>query len=155
MSKMTPEELLENHYYAVLATASPEAVPWVTPIFFAYDKDWNLHWISSRSSHHSKLLSENPKACVVIYQTPGVSQETSALYISGTVSICTGAVLEEAAHLYFERAGLGVSGKAEDYSGDSPCRLYRLVPDKAHTLQEPEWEENLLLDKRNPVSLPE
>ncbi len=154
-TKLTAEELLENHHYCVIATASAEAVPWVTPIFYAYDSDWNLFWISSRTSSHSKLLEQNPHACAVIYQPPSVSQETSALYLSGQVSICRGTVLEEGMHVYFERAGLGVSGKAEDYAGDSPCRLYQLAPEQAFSLQEPEWEENLLLDKRVSIALPE
>ena len=154
-TKLTPKELLEEHHYCVISMATKDASPWLTPVFYAYDAAWNLYWISSKNSYHSRIFLENSKACAVIYRPPSVAQEVSALYLTGQVIICQDEVLKQAMPIYFERAGLGVSGKADDYCGDNPCRLYRLKPEQAFSLMEPEWDENLLLDKRGIVELPE
>ncbi|WP_461534908.1 pyridoxamine 5'-phosphate oxidase family protein [Spongorhabdus nitratireducens] len=153
-TRLSPAELLETNHYCVLATANSEGEPWNTPLFYAFDHNWQLYWISSTDCHHSRLLAENPKASAVIYEPPGVSHETSALYLSGTAAICEGAEIEQALEFYLQRTGLGISRNADDYQGDSPCRFWKLSPEKAWTLQEPEWQDNLLLDRRTAVDIP-
>ena len=153
-TRQTPAELLEQNHYCVLSTSDQQGNPWSTPLFYTYDDRWQLYWISALNSHHSRLLAENPKAATVIYQPPGVAQETSALFLSGSVAVCSGDGVELALKLYAKRTGLGVSGRPEDYMGESLCRIFCLETKQAFTLQEPEWEDNLLLDKRVEVTIP-
>ncbi|WP_281646855.1 pyridoxamine 5'-phosphate oxidase family protein [Parendozoicomonas sp. Alg238-R29] len=153
-TKLTPEELLKSNHYCVFSTANSRAEPWSTPLFYAFDEHWRLFWISASSGRHSQNLAENPKASAVIYEPPGVSHEVSALYLSGMVSICQGEQLSYALGIYMKRTELGVSGRVEDYQENSPCRIFCLDTDEAFTLHEPEWEDNLLLDKRVAVEIP-
>ncbi len=153
-TRLTPAELLEQNHYCVLSTCDKQGNPWSTPLFYTYDESWQLYWISALSSHHSRLLKDNPRASTVIYQPPGVSHETSALYLSGSVSSCSEAEVEQALAFYMKRTGLGVSGRPSDYLDDSVCRIYRFKTLQAFSLEEPEWDDNLLLDKRVEVAVP-
>ncbi|CAM3580473.1 pyridoxamine 5'-phosphate oxidase family protein [Parendozoicomonas haliclonae] len=153
-TRLTPAQLLEQNHYCVLSTCDRFGTPWSTPLFYTYDDHWQVYWISALSSRHSRLIAENPQGSVVIYQPPGVSAEASALFLSGPVSVCTPDEVERGLELYFERTGLGVSGRAADYLGESLCRIYRMETWTAYTLGEPEWEGNLLLDKRVEVPVP-
>ena len=153
-SKLEAAELLEGNHYCVLSTASAAGEPWSTPLFYAFDSHCRLFWISATNCRHSQLLDENPRASVVIYEPPSASCEASALYLSGTVKTCEGGMLDYGLEVYMARTMLGISGKAADYQGESPCRMYCLKPEEAFSLQEPEWKGNLLLDKRVAIALP-
>ena len=153
-SKLEAAELLDSNHYCVISTASLAGVPWSTPLFYAFDSHCRLFWISATTCRHSQFLEENPCASAVIYEPPSVSCEASALYLSGSVKICEGGMLDYGLEVYMRRTMLGISGRAIDYQGESPCRMYCLTPEEAFSLQEPEWEDNLLLDRRVAITLP-
>jgi nitroimidazol reductase NimA-like FMN-containing flavoprotein (pyridoxamine 5'-phosphate oxidase superfamily) len=68
--------IIKNNIYLTLATATKDGKPWISPLFFAYDNDFNLYWVSSKNSLHSKLIRSNPRVAIVIFDsslhTPGV-----------------------------------------------------------------------------------
>ncbi len=154
-TRLSPAQLLEQMHYCILSTSDRSGTPWVTPLFYAYDKRWQLYWISTPESRHSQLLAKNPKAAAVIYSPPDAFKETSALYLTGTVHQCGADELEDVLALYFERTMGGISSKPSDYLENSPCRFYRLATEKAFTLGEAEWSDNLLLDKRTEIAIPQ
>ena len=153
-TRLTPEQLLEQQPYCVLSTCDRTCLPWVTPMYYGYDEQWQIYWISARSSFHSRLLVDNPYAAVVIYNPPDSGGEVSALYLTGFVAECGEHELEEALGFYLQRGEAIVSRNPKDYLHTNPSRMYRLESSRAFTLGEAEWDGNLLVDKRIEVPIP-
>lgn len=59
---------LESTTFCSIATVDPKGV-WVNPVFFAYDKDLNLYFISQMHSRHMQNIVNNKRVAVSIYKT--------------------------------------------------------------------------------------
>ncbi len=44
-------------------------MPWNSPVYSAFDKDYNFYWASWKENQHSKNIKENEKVFVVIYDS--------------------------------------------------------------------------------------
>lgn len=68
---MTPEQktqyLLENNRTMTIATADASGKPWVSPVFYSYDKDYNLYWVSDKNARHSKNVVARPQVSISIF----------------------------------------------------------------------------------------
>jgi nitroimidazol reductase NimA-like FMN-containing flavoprotein (pyridoxamine 5'-phosphate oxidase superfamily) len=78
----TPQErakrLIDESTNMVLTTADSEGVPWVSPVFYVADDDYDLYWTSDPEARHSANLRVNPRVAIVIFDTGPVD----AVYIS-------------------------------------------------------------------------
>lgn len=51
----------------VIATANPEGKPWVSPVFYTYDEDFNFYWVSAKSAIHSENIRRNARVAITIF----------------------------------------------------------------------------------------
>ncbi len=73
--------LLTETQNMVLASASSDGEPWVSPLFFVADGPQRLYWTSEPSARHSRNLHANPRAAIVIYDDlPG--RPADGLYLT-------------------------------------------------------------------------
>lgn len=91
--------------------------PWACTVYFAYDEDLNLYWISLPSRRHSLEIAQNPKVAgaIVLPHTPG--DDVRGIQFEG-----------EAAALYGEDAREGMNYYSSRYKMDAE-RVAKIVDD--------------------------
>jgi uncharacterized protein YhbP (UPF0306 family) len=128
---MTPQErarrLLDEQQNLVLATADADGIPWIAPVFFVPDEQYDLFWTSDHEARHSVNIRATGRAAIVVYQVePG--QPVDGVYSQAEVAEVQDA--EELAHGIAVMRGRRQPEKwmiesPADVSGDGPWRIYR------------------------------
>ena len=62
-------QIIGNIKYITIATASADGVPWNTPVYSAFDSDYNFYWASDQESQHSRNIAANPQVLLAIYDS--------------------------------------------------------------------------------------
>lgn len=122
------KKIVEKIVYITLSTCSKSAIPWISPLFCAYDKDYNFYWISSQKSVHSANIEENENVAMVIYDSTAPEGKGYGVYMSAKA-----AALENIEDI---RRGLAALYKrkrkpapdAKLFFGDSRRKVYMAVP---------------------------
>jgi general stress protein 26 len=78
---MTAKEIIEKIQYITIATVSKDGEPWNTPVYSAYDEDYNFYWISWKENQHSKNIAENNQVFSVIYDSTVPEGTGEGVYI--------------------------------------------------------------------------
>ena len=78
--------LIENNQHMTIATSDREGNPWVSPVFFAPDDDFNLYWVSSKQAQHSRNLRFRPQVSIVIFGTVPPDNRLDGVYIQAEAS---------------------------------------------------------------------
>ena len=61
---------------------SSDGKPWSTPVYFAYDKGFNLYWASAKNSCHSANIAINPAIFISTYDSTASEGSAVGLYIN-------------------------------------------------------------------------
>lgn len=79
--------------------------PWNCTVYYAFDDDWNIYWISTPDRRHSKEIAINPKVAgvIVFSQEPYPKDGVQGLQFEGIAEILSGAEEEKASKLYIEQ----------------------------------------------------
>jgi uncharacterized protein YhbP (UPF0306 family) len=143
-------ELLARIRYVVLATAGADGVPWATPVWFAPDGLDRVLWLSWPGSRHSRLVAEQPRVALAVFDSSRPSAEAAAFYARATATVCPEADLDAALAVYNRRTvedGLPVFPR-ERVTGDARLRLYAATLLEAWVL-----DQDADVDQRAPVPL--
>ncbi|PWT95813.1 MAG: hypothetical protein C5B53_10875 [Candidatus Melainabacteria bacterium] len=149
-------QIVEENRYMTIATAAPDGKPWISPVFFAYDSDYNLFWVSNKNSLHSKLIRQNPRAAIVIFDSKAGEGEGDAVYFDTLV--------HELEDLDEIRAAMKVLGKrvtkdefrvksVEEVTKAAAWRIYKAMPQVVSKLTTGEYINGQYVDKRVEISL--
>lgn len=124
--------ILEDNIYLALATTSSSGKPWITPLFYAYDRVYQFYWSSAKESRHSKniLLSRDAAATVFDSQKPwGVG---NAVFMEGQAREASEEEVPTILEVLYSRTHPLLKERTkrtkEAYVGDSPRRLYVFTP---------------------------
>lgn len=100
---------LESTVYCCLATVDAKGV-WSNPVYFAWDKDYNLYFISRMPSRHMQNLKKNNRIAVSIYKTEQKG-DVVGIQLEGTAKILSEndgkEEIQHAYNIYYGRAGHG------------------------------------------------
>jgi len=150
------EEISKEIRYLVIATSSKDGKPWISPVFYAFDDDYNLYWVSSKNSRHSELIRENPKVAVVIFNSTKGEGKGDAVYIEANVQELTDEKeIEEAMKFYDSRASkpeLRVKDP-QNVVGEKEWRLYKATPKMVFKSSDPVEVNGQRIDTRNQIDL--
>ncbi|HET9850596.1 MAG TPA: pyridoxamine 5'-phosphate oxidase family protein [Candidatus Saccharimonadales bacterium] len=127
---MTAPEIIQKIIYMTLATANAEGQPWNTPVFCAYDQDFNFYWGSSKTSRHSKNISANPRVFISIYDSTVPAGEGEGVYIKAKAQELSSPADRRFAHNLLQARRIIPFWKEEYFSDESPIALYKAVPEK-------------------------
>lgn len=121
------KECLESTKYCCIATIDPKGV-WANPVYFAYDENFNLYFISQMKSRHMQNLKKDSRISVSIYKTEQKG-DVVGTYIEGKAKIILDdkEEIQKAFDVYYGRAG-----KGPDVQGyiDNPTWIYvKIVPE--------------------------
>lgn len=83
------KEVIEKIEYINLATVTPEGMPWNSPVYTAYDKDYNFYWASDQENIHSKNIINNQNVFAVIYDSTAPAGTGFGIYLKGTAVVVT------------------------------------------------------------------
>ncbi len=125
-------ELIKTLNFMNLATASPEAVPWNAPVFFAFDGDY-FYWLSAPEAVHSQNIAHNPAVSIVIFDSTRGDWDALGVYftaVAEAVPESDTAALQAAHEASYAKAGR-TPGDPSLFTGDFPRKYYRARPTQA------------------------
>lgn len=126
------KNIIESNLYCSLSTCSTDGDPWISPVFFVYDDDWNLYWSSAIISQHSQnIYSNRGKVAIAIYGSQVPEGTGQGLYFTGTAKVVESfesALAEKIIGWARQRTKNANNKTAADYLGDSPRRFYQFTP---------------------------
>lgn len=136
--------LLENSKTMVVATADLNGKPWISPVFFSYDDEHNLYWISDKNARHSKNINSRPEVGIVIIGKIPSEAYPDAVYVDGLAA-------ELAIDSEINKGIAAMSRRAQDekfiihssadITGSASWRLYKVTP-REITKREDAYDES-------------
>ena len=128
-------EVVEAERYLVLATVSPEGVPWSSPVWFAHDGLAAFYWISRPHRTHSVNITHQPRVGFVVFDSRQPAGTGLAVYAAADVGVAADDELDTGLAVFSERSvahGVGPWTRA-DHEGSGlslyvarPARLWLL-----------------------------
>jgi general stress protein 26 len=125
------KEIISNIYYITIASVTKDGMPWNSPVFSAFDEDYNFYFGTHKDSQKAKNIKNNENVFLVIYDSsvrPGTGE---GVYIRAKAQQMTDPrevkrvfdlLKQRHATDFWDFAALSEAG---------PIRLYKVVPDKA------------------------
>ena len=121
-------EILRSICYATIATADSQAHPWNSPVYSVRDDDLNIYWVSDKQNQHSQNIRQNPQVFIVYYDSTALPGQGDGVYFSATAVELTNPEDIRAARQVIDGYDFF---SADEYSGNSVCRIYRATPTRA------------------------
>ncbi|MDE1856370.1 MAG: pyridoxamine 5'-phosphate oxidase family protein [Candidatus Micrarchaeota archaeon] len=123
------KETIRKILYITIATSSSSR-PWNSPVYSAFDKNFNFYWASWKDNQHSKNIRKNANAFVVIYDSRAAEGTGFGVYMSGRAYQLEREDNEDigiGAKLLAVRKG-GKPRRIDEYLNSYPRRMYKFVP---------------------------
>ncbi len=150
------KRILEANRYMILAT-SYQVQPWSTPVFYVYDEHYNFYWYSRKDTRHSSNIEENNNVAASIFGIEN-ADEGFGVYLEGIASEVSKDELDHALKTYAAKGAQNDEERIqlttkEDFLGNSPIRMYKLVPDKIYVSNESTKWKGKWIDSKIEVEL--
>ncbi len=126
-------ECLDASQFLALGTAGADG-PWVMPVYFAFDANFALYFISEPSTVHMQNIEKDGRVSCAVFSTAQSSgSPVLGLQITGDASWVTPAEAESACKAYFTampaRHPINQSNRAEEYANPKTVwRMAKIVP---------------------------
>ncbi len=102
--------------------------PWAATVYFAFDKNLNLYWISKPDRRHSREISENPKVAGVVVLPHVHGDKVRGLQLEGRAEEMGAEGIDEGLKVYSERFWLPEERMKKLLSGTDGHVLYIIRP---------------------------
>lgn len=144
--------VIRDILYINIASITPEGKPWNTPVYFAYDSDLTIYWLSWKENQHSINVRKNPSVFVTLYDSTvpistgfGVYLEGKAYELNNIMEILKG--IKE---IYGREKR--IPRDVVQFLTHFPRRVYRFVPERVWVNGEGEIDGNFI-DTRTGLNL--
>lgn len=125
------QRIIEKVKYITIATTTPNGSPWNTPVFSAFDEDYNFYWGSYRESQHSQNVRNNSEVFLVIYDSTAAPGTGEGIYIKAKAfEIENGEEIDRVHALLQKRRDPIPYWKLKQVKRNAPVRLYKAIPEK-------------------------
>lgn len=127
------KEIINKILYITIATVNEKGEPWNTPVYSAFDENYNFYWVSALINEHSQNINRTGKAFLVIYDSTVAEGTGQGVYIKADAKMLTSEseIIHATKYLY------GRKNKPVrpvfDFMGDSPRRVWCAVPEQVWT----------------------
>ncbi len=124
------KNIIQKNLYITLATIGKDGLPWSSPVYAAYDENYNFYWASAKNAKHSLNIEENDKISFVIFDSSvpwgkgeGVYMQAKAFQLIRKKDIL---------HAFTYRYGRinQAPRPLEEFLDKAPRRIYKAVPEK-------------------------
>jgi len=124
------KQILQEILYITIATATKDGIPWNSPVYSAFDEDYNFYWASDRNGQHSKNIKDNPNVFLVIYDSTAPEGTGEGVYIQAKACELTDENERlRALKVLDQRVGKTKERTAKELLGDYSRRVYKAVPE--------------------------
>ncbi len=150
------KQIIAGNIYMTIATASLDGKPWISPVFFAYDKYYNFFWVSNKNSLHSSLIRKNPRIAVVIFDSKATEGNGDGVYLEAEASELEDIQEIDAAMKVLENRVTKDEfkiKKKEEVTKNGVWRIYKAEPKVVSKLAEGEYINGQYVDKRVQIEL--
>ncbi len=140
------KKVINEILYITIATCDRNNQPWNSPVYSAFDKDYNFYWASWKENQHSKNIKENGKVFVVIYDSTVPEGTGFGVYMRGTAHQLEKKDIVEiikAIKLLYLRKNKKLR-KPSEFLGLLPRRIYKFVPEQIWVNSEGEVKSNFV-----------
>ncbi|MDE1768841.1 MAG: pyridoxamine 5'-phosphate oxidase family protein [Candidatus Micrarchaeota archaeon] len=123
--------IINHNTYMVVATCGKDLKPWVAPVAYAHDSEYNFYFISAIDSRHAKHIEENPNSALAIFSSEEPIGETDGVQIEVKITQLKKGDLNRAIELYCKRLFPQSKGdaaklyKPEQYIEPSEFRFFK------------------------------
>lgn len=147
-------QMIKGSDYLSLATVDGDS-PWVAPLFFACDENFNLYFVSRKDTRHSLDIYKNPKVSFCIFNSEDKDFTAQGLQASG---LCIEASVRESLialrHLYHKKHPeikdmMNIKVDLKSVTGMMNDRVYKIIPEHIFVLD----PKNPDMDRRIEVKL--
>ncbi len=148
---LVAKRIVQENIYLTIATASKTGKPWISPVFFSYDDNYNLYWVSDKNSLHSKLLRNNPQASIVIFNSQAPIGKGDGVYFETIVKeLEDESEIKKAVQIYNKRVTKKIFRVKEinEVMNKAIWRIYKATPTKISKLTEGKIVNGQYVDKR-------
>ncbi len=158
------DKILQENLYMTISVASKSGDPWISNLYYVYDKNYNFYWYSPKDSLHSQRIKENPTVALAIFNSTAVGDDVDAVYIKAKAyEITSKSELVKGMILY---AGKMIKTKFankssaerfikqyKDFQGLSNLRMYMAVSEKFWKPSPTEMFNDKFVDSRIEVKM--
>jgi nitroimidazol reductase NimA-like FMN-containing flavoprotein (pyridoxamine 5'-phosphate oxidase superfamily) len=146
------KEAIEKILYITIATADEQGQPWNTPVYSAYDSNYNFYWASWEKAQHSQNIEKNPKIFLVIYDSTVPEGTGFGVYIQARAEKLLDKNEIHAALQYLYERKNKKPRQPEEFLGEYPRRVYKAIPEKVWINDDAEVNGNFI-DNRKEIAL--
>lgn len=126
LSKLIKDYLA--HARLMQVSTAKDNQPWTCSVYFAYDNDLNLYWISTPQRRHSQEIATNEKVGGTIVLPHSSGQEVRGLQFQGVGKRATGEDMKKAMDAYAARIGMKEERKHKILNGKDVHVAYMIKP---------------------------
>lgn len=157
MQHMTPAEkfthLIKTNIYRTTGSVGSDGVPWVTPLYYAYDEQLNLYWISPKDSWHSKNIQHNSNTSFTCFDSHAPKWTGNAAYMTLTVKeLASERDIARALTYIFHRLDEPVPN-SQEFSNNATYRTYQAKPKGMWVTGSKKIAEEIIDDARIEVNI--
>lgn len=148
-------EIIEKILYITIATSSKDGMPWNSPVYCAFDKNYNFYWASWKENQHSKNIRENNNIFIVIYDSTVPEGTGEGVYIQGKAYELDSEKEIKHALSYLDgrvKKKKDPKTRITQFQGNKPRRIYKAIPEKVWVNGEGEIDGEYI-DKRVEINL--
>lgn len=135
--------LKDDNKQMVIATYGEH--PWIATVYFSFDQDLNLYFLSDPDTIHCQHIMNNPNVAVAIAKSPqNPSSKKKGLQIFGIAEqLVEVSQIKHALDMW--RSTLGVTSDKYTYEGmiknETSGRMFKVVPKKIKFFNEEIWDD--------------
>jgi uncharacterized protein YhbP (UPF0306 family) len=124
------KRIISKILYVTIATTNKNGEPWNSPVYSAFDENYNFYWASDQNGQHSKNIAENENVFIVIYDSTVAEGTGEGVYIKAKAQ-----KLEDEQEILNALKYLdGRVGKKphepKGFANEMPRRIYKAIPEK-------------------------
>lgn len=124
------KNIISKILYITIASSTKDGMPWNSPVYSAFDENYNFFWASDQNGQHSKNIAENENVFIVIYDSTVPEGTGEGVYVKAKAhKIENEKEIQHALECLDGRVGKK-SHSPSEFLGDMPRRVYKAVPEK-------------------------
>lgn len=146
------KRIISKILYITIATCTKAGKPWNSPVYSAFDENYNFFWASDQNSQHSKNIKENNQVFIVVYDSTVPEGTGEGVYIQARAFELIDKEEITQALNYLDGRVNKKPHTSDQFLGEMPRRVYKAVPEKFWVNDDGEINGNYI-DVRHEVKL--
>jgi len=123
-------EIIEKINYITISSVTPDSMPWNSPVYSAFDEDYNFFWGTHKESQKAKNIANNENIFLVIYDSTVPPGTGEGVYVQAKArQLSDPKEIQHAYETLRDRRPTHFWDPAA-FSETGPIRLYKAVPQK-------------------------